>query len=61
MSQPQATLVVVRQHCTYRDNSDRIGRPKDENLKLRKEEREEPLALTYRRFVARLPTVRKLL
>jgi hypothetical protein len=40
MLQPQATLVVVQQCCTRRDNSDRIGRPKDENLKLRKEERE---------------------
>jgi hypothetical protein len=47
LSQPQATLVVVRWHCTRRDNSDRIGRPKDKNLKLRKKEREVRASGSY--------------
>jgi ABC-type dipeptide/oligopeptide/nickel transport system permease subunit len=47
LSWPQATLVVVRQRCTRQDNSDRIGRPKDENLKLRKKEREVRASGSY--------------
>ena len=37
MSQPQSILVVVQRHCTLRDNSDRIGRPRYKNLKIKKE------------------------
>ena len=37
MSWTQASLVVVRGHCTPRDNSGRIDSPKYENLEIRKE------------------------
>jgi hypothetical protein len=43
----QATLVVVRRHCTRRNNSDRIGSPKYKNLKIRKERERERVLSGY--------------
>jgi hypothetical protein len=40
MLQTQATLVVVQQHFTRQNNSDRIGRPEYKNLKIREGKRE---------------------
>ena len=40
-------VVVVRGHCTPQDNLGRIGRPKDENLKLEKEREKEKTLYRY--------------
>ena len=40
-------VVVVQGHCTPQDNSGRIGRPKDENLKLEKERGREDSRQVY--------------